>query len=60
VFGSDLSLGSGATDRADELFECVYKARLVLKVFALPGGSRVAEWTARDQTTSCALPCGMR
>jgi hypothetical protein len=59
VFGSDLSLGSGATDRVDELFECVSKARLVLEVFALPGGSGVAEWTAGDQTTSCALPCGM-
>jgi hypothetical protein len=46
VFGSDLSLGFGATDRADELFECVSTARLVLKVFALPGESSVAEWTA--------------
>ena len=46
VFGSDLSLGFGANDRADELFKCVSGAHLVLKVFALPGESRVAEWTA--------------
>jgi hypothetical protein len=46
VFGSDLSLGFGATNRADKLFECVSTARLVLKVFALPRESSVAEWTA--------------
>ena len=33
--GSALTLGFGATDRADKLFECLTPARLVLKVFAL-------------------------
>jgi hypothetical protein len=35
VSGSALTLGFGATDRADKLFECLTPARLVLKVFAL-------------------------
>jgi hypothetical protein len=56
VFGSDLSLGSGATDRADdELFGCVSKARLVLRVFALPRESRVAEWTAERSNYKLCL-----
>jgi hypothetical protein len=46
VFGSDLYLGFGANVRADELFKYVSRAHLVMKVFALPGKSRVAEWTA--------------
>ena len=46
VFGSDLSLGSEATARANELFDCISKARLILKVCALPGSSRRAEWKA--------------
>jgi hypothetical protein len=46
VFGSDLSQEFGADVRADDLFKCVSQAHLVLKVFALPGESRVAEWTA--------------
>ena len=37
--GSDLTLGFGATNQAGKLFECLSKARLVLKVFALPRGS---------------------
>ena len=56
MFGSDLSLGSKATARANELFECVSKARLVLKVCALPGGSRVAEWTAERFNYKLCLP----
>jgi len=35
VSGSALTLGFGATNRADKLFECLTPARLVLKVFAL-------------------------
>ena len=46
VFGSDLSHESGADVRADDLFQCVSQAHLVLKVFALPGKTRIAEWTA--------------
>jgi hypothetical protein len=46
VFGSDLSMGSAAIARANALFECVSQARLVLKVCALPRGSRIAELTA--------------
>ena len=46
VFGSDLSLSVGSDVRANELFQCVSRAHLVLKVFALPGKSRVAEWSA--------------
>ena len=34
--GSALTLGFGATNRADKLFECLSTARLVLRVFALP------------------------
>jgi hypothetical protein len=56
VFGSDLSLGFGATDRADELFECLSTARLVLKVFALPGESRVAESDRGDSNKLQAGP----
>jgi hypothetical protein len=39
VSGSALTLGFGATNRADKLFECLSTARLVLRVFALPGES---------------------
>ena len=46
MFGSDLLMGPAATARANALFECVSEVRLVLKVCALPGDSRVAEWTA--------------
>jgi hypothetical protein len=56
VFGSDLSLGSEATARANELFEYVSKSRLVLKVCALPGASRVAEWTAERFDYKLCLP----
>ena len=34
--GLDLTLGLGATNRANKLFEGLSTARLVLKVFALP------------------------
>jgi hypothetical protein len=56
VFGSDLSWGPEVTARANELFECVSGAHLVLKVCALPGRSRVAEWTAERSNYRLCLP----
>jgi|AntAceMinimDraft_11_1070367.scaffolds.fasta_scaffold36726_1 hypothetical protein len=56
VSGSAPTLGIGATNRADKLFECLSTARLVLRVFALPKESaRNGPHESKQYPVSCLV-----